>query len=372
MQQQMPLDPNSIMGMAWTESQVLTPSIEKNDTAAGSEERADAFDEIERPKRGRPRKRKRKDPLSEAEQQRKREAFLERNRRAASKCRKRKKESTENTQARVSNLDKESRMLTAELIHLRAEYARWLNVVLQHANSCPNNGIFQATMDAAAKNRMALSGEKVLDWDAFTRQSTVDMDQNSMSGSMSPRDTSHVSYTGMEGDSAAQYYDNPYTQILIGRHSAQRRETETRLGFSFDKGGLDPLDTRRDYSNIEIKLENERIKKIADDQRMSCTNSQQHNGATTSPDNLQLNDSSTRSRSNSTGSNSSSTRTGKSSNKDSGYETGVTTPPSPQKLGSPDVDTVDGRMIAKSKCPWAADSQYATRKLRSGTAIAEP
>lgn len=357
MQQQMPVDSNAMMAMTWNGDQKLTVSIEKNNHTADPEQQVDAYDEIEKPKRGRPRKRKRKDALSEQEQQRKREAFLERNRRAASKCRQRKKESTENIQARVSNLDKEKRMLTAELMHLRAEYARWLNVVIQHANACPNNGIFQATMDAAAENRMAVSGlrvvdmsvEEVMDWDAFSRHTAVDMDQNRMSESMSPRDTSNLSYTEMGAD--------PSQQRAIAQH----------LGFSFDRSGLDPIETSRDHNNIEIKLEKERLRKIEADTR--TTSLQQSSDA--SLEDLQLNTSMSMSRSNSIRSNSSSTGTGKSSTKDSGYETNVTTPPSPRQLEFPDSSTMSGRMVTALKRSTEDDSQFA-RTLRSGTVIAKP
>jgi hypothetical protein len=177
-----------------------------------------------------------------------------------------------------------------------------------------------------------------MEWDALTRQSTVEMDQNSMSESMSPRDTNNLSLADMENRSPSQYYNNPATRdvVMMDRDHSQQTRAQ-RLGFSSDRGGINPLDRSRDYSNTELKLERERLQKIDDDRRMSA------NMPTTAELNAQLTASIAMSRSNSNSSNDSSTGTGKSSNKYSGYETGVTTPPSPQNPESPDLELVGGQ-----------------------------
>ena len=323
MKQQMPEDSNAGMGMTWNREQNTTTSIEKENLAPSSGQQIDDYDEIEKPKRGRPRKRKRKHALSEQEQQRKREAFLERNRRAASKCRQRKKESTEQIQARVSNLDKESRMLTTELMLLQADYAQLLNTVLEHAKACPENGIFQATLDAAARGRMPLSGEKAMDWDALTRNTAIDVGQTSMLESTSPREGGHLSYTE------------------TGSSPSQQRAMAQRLGFLFDQSEVD--------------------------QTILRTDSLQQG----SEDGAQI-----KSRSNSIGSSGSSTVTRQSSNKDSGYDTNAATTPSPRKIDSPDFGTVNAQTMLSSLKSESNDEDQRVAKfaktLRSGTVIAAP
>lgn len=207
-QQQMSSETNPMMDATWLASTQM-PTEEMNNTFP--EEHPMTPEEIEKPKRGRPRKRKRKDPISEEEKQRKREAFLERNRRAASKCRKRKKESTEQIQARASNLDRESRLLTAELIQIRAEHANWLIIAIEHAKSCPNNNDLQSYLKAAESRLEALASFVPMNrsqaWDDY--QAILKGAGNIDSGSMSPRDTSDMTVPEME------YFDNDQYQRSI-------------------------------------------------------------------------------------------------------------------------------------------------------------
>jgi len=165
-----------------------------------------------KPKRGRPRKRKGKVPLSEDERQRKREAFLDRNRRAASKCRKRKKEMTENIQSRATLLDKKSRVLTAELMLMRAEHARWLNLAIEHAKSCAADPNCQEYLEAAETRLAELSNfaplGRIEEWDKNLSEATRDEEGTTVSHSMSPRDTSNLQALELGCFDFAQYGTN--------------------------------------------------------------------------------------------------------------------------------------------------------------------
>jgi len=155
----------------------------------------------EKPKRGRPRKRKWKN-LSVEEQQRKRKTFLERNRRAASKCRKRKKETFENIQARASLLDKRSRILTVELALMRAEHAKWLKLAIEHAKSCPDGPNFQECLKAAETRLAELSKfvpmSRSEEWDKYMSETIGEEAGTTVSDPISPRDTSNLQALQLE------------------------------------------------------------------------------------------------------------------------------------------------------------------------------
>lgn len=203
-QPQMPVENNAMLDPTW-----LSASGSNEDANQNIQEHvATTPEEVEKPKRGRPRKRKRKDPISEEEKQRKREAFLERNRRAASKCRKRKKESTEQIQARASNLDRESRLLTAELMQMRAEHANWLNIAVEHAKSCPKSSDMQAYLKAAESRLEALASFVPMNrsqaWDDYQAILRGNQEGTVESEAMSPKDTSE-SVPEMEYFDSDQY-----------------------------------------------------------------------------------------------------------------------------------------------------------------------
>jgi hypothetical protein len=195
-QQQMPVESLRVMDTTWTGTKYEAVST-KEPSATHAEEQFDKPEEPEKPKRGRPRKRKRKDPLSEAEQQKKREAFLDRNRCAASKCRKRKKESIENIRARARQLEKESLFLTAELMMAREEHARWLSMAIEHAKACPDGSAFQACLKEV-EERMANSADLI----SMADSQVHDIERNSRSGSLSLSETENCRESFDQSDKA--------------------------------------------------------------------------------------------------------------------------------------------------------------------------
>ncbi|PYH91649.1 hypothetical protein BO71DRAFT_294547, partial [Aspergillus ellipticus CBS 707.79] len=73
-------------------------------------------------------------------EQRKRERFLERNRVAANKCRKKKKEHAKQLESRCLVVSKENSTLETEVDHLRSEILTLKNELLRHSQ-CGDNGI---------------------------------------------------------------------------------------------------------------------------------------------------------------------------------------------------------------------------------------
>jgi hypothetical protein len=184
-----------MMSTSCMESRYTSPA-EIQPTANMIEEQPHSLEEPGKPKQGRHRKRKRKDPLSEEEQRQKREAFPERNRRAASKCRKRRKESIGNIQTKANNLDRQCLKLTAELLHIKVEHAKLLNLAMEHAKLCPDDPAFK-DYSKAAEIRPAefldfVPMGRIQEWDGHLA-STIDHENSSVSGSsMSPGNTSNL------------------------------------------------------------------------------------------------------------------------------------------------------------------------------------
>jgi len=125
------LDPN------WIAPHEVKQTTEHSSSTNSTGEQPDSPEEPPKPKRGRPRKRKRKEPPTEEEELQKRSAFLERNRRAASKCRKRKKESNQEIQNKASVLEKQVNFLRVQLSNERAFYEQCLGLATSVATACP-------------------------------------------------------------------------------------------------------------------------------------------------------------------------------------------------------------------------------------------
>lgn len=224
-------------------------------------------------------------------------------------------------------------MLTAELIHLRAEHARFLNLALQHANTCPNNAIFQSTIDAAANNRLAISGDPFMDWEEFTRNA-MKMDQNSVTESM-----------------LDQYYEDSEMSSILKDSIIMSREhsRDSQMSSSSSRNGLvEPIDQKREHTNVDVKEERKKVESIADGQSAAGTTSQHgiisqrsKSGTPHLADGLQGEKSFVMSWSSSNSSKSSRAGSEKSFDRDSSYSINspnATTPPTPGSLESPDVE----------------------------------
>lgn len=98
-----------------------------SDETFGQSEEPETF--IPKPKRTRQSKKK---PLTKEQQEAKREELLERNRVAASKCRKRKQEQTNNLQESAQRLTIENDMLRQDLMGLQQEIAQLSQMLLSH------------------------------------------------------------------------------------------------------------------------------------------------------------------------------------------------------------------------------------------------
>ncbi|RAL04535.1 bZIP transcription factor [Aspergillus ibericus CBS 121593] len=73
-------------------------------------------------------------------ERRKRERFLERNRVAANKCRKKKKEHAKNLETRCEQVSRQNTLLESEVDHLRGEILNLKNELLRHSQ-CGDDGI---------------------------------------------------------------------------------------------------------------------------------------------------------------------------------------------------------------------------------------
>jgi len=134
---QLPIPASSTLNPNWIAPNAVQQTIEVSSSTNTTEEQPDSPEELPKPKRGRPRKRKRKEPPTEEEELQKRSAFLERNRRAASKCRKRKKESNQEIQEKASILEKQVNFLRVQLANERAFYEQCLGLATSVAAACP-------------------------------------------------------------------------------------------------------------------------------------------------------------------------------------------------------------------------------------------
>jgi len=130
--QQMPM--NNVQSNWLAPNPTGAPVEVQNPTAVVAvAEEPDIGEDQEKPKRGRPRKRKGKQLPTLEQEKKKRERFLERNRAAASKCRKRKKESTEHIIAKSQALEQNAAMLRGQLDEMRAFYVQCLGYVAEFA-----------------------------------------------------------------------------------------------------------------------------------------------------------------------------------------------------------------------------------------------
>jgi len=149
-QQPLPAVPFQPKLIVPSEIQQPTDILNSGDSAIEpSDARSEASEDLPKPKRGRPRKRKEKQPPTKEEINKKRVAFLERNRRAASKCRKRKKESTANIQNKASMLEQTVNNLRMDLAQVKACYEYYLAIAVTHASVCPDSNALQKVIDSA-------------------------------------------------------------------------------------------------------------------------------------------------------------------------------------------------------------------------------
>ena len=100
---------------------------------------AETSEITQKPKRGRPRKNKAKKPLSEQEEQEKRQKFLERNRQAASKCRERRREWISKQEKRLKCEQVKNAELRAMCSILRQDIRNLLCMINQHNETCSHS-----------------------------------------------------------------------------------------------------------------------------------------------------------------------------------------------------------------------------------------
>lgn len=124
----------------FSEQQIDPAAIMSNDvqgsesSPANSQEQSQTSEEVYVPKPKRTRRSKKK-PLSQEEAEKKREEFLERNRVAASKCRKRKQEQTHNLQENHVGLQRENFLLQENIKDLQHEITQLRAYLVGHCAS---------------------------------------------------------------------------------------------------------------------------------------------------------------------------------------------------------------------------------------------
>jgi len=104
------------------------------------------------PKNSRQRKRKRKRQLTPAEEQAKRTKFLERNRLAANKCRRKKKRQADHLKEKKTTLEAENKLLKLQLGETRDEVNTLQNIIMMHAlcDHLPLSSKFQVEKEPIA------------------------------------------------------------------------------------------------------------------------------------------------------------------------------------------------------------------------------
>jgi len=119
-------------------------------------------------------------------------------------------------------------MLTVELMLMRAEYTKWLNLAIEHTKSCPDDPNFQEYLNAAETRLVELSNFVPLgrteEWDKHVSETTGDKTGTTVSDSMSPTDTSNLQALEL-----GYFYSVQYEKSRQLDQASQQQPTDKHL-----------------------------------------------------------------------------------------------------------------------------------------------
>jgi hypothetical protein len=150
MQPPITLDPNAVVGTAGGNSAASKQNL--NDSSPQNNDNGPVEDT--KPKRGRPRKKRDKKHLTPEEENAKRQKFLERNRLAASKCRDRKKNWTQDTMDKLAREERIHVEMQLEYNHLHVEVVSLMEAACEHLGHCSDK-------DMSFQNSLSLISERI-------------------------------------------------------------------------------------------------------------------------------------------------------------------------------------------------------------------